>query len=120
MAAAAYQGSGGAFLAGAPATIANSAQLSSVIPLNGLVPVGILFPAAFTGTAITFEACDTLAGTYRPVCATTSGTVLSYTVAQATYQALDPKDFQGINFLKIKSGSTEGGLRTLSVSLKGI
>lgn len=100
-------------------TIPISTTETAAIPLNGFNLVGIYFPAAFTGTAITFEACDTLAGTYLVVKSTTSGSSLSYTVAQGTYAAIDPKDFYGINFLKIKSGSTEIAARTLVISLKG-
>ncbi len=100
--------------------IANGAQLSAAINTGGLALCGIILPAAFTGTTITFEVSDALAGTYVPLKSTTSGSALSYTVAQATYCAIDPKDFQGVQFLKIKSGSAEGGARTLKLSLKGL
>lgn len=99
-------------------TIASGQSESSVINCGGLVLCAVLLPATFTGTALTFEA--SVDGTnFFAVKSTTSGTSLSYTVAQGTYCAIDPKDLQGINFLKIKSGSTEGALRTLAVSLKG-
>lgn len=90
------------------------------IKLAGFVLCGIKVPAAFTGTALTFEMCDVSGGTYVPVVSGTSGTALSYTVAQGKYYAIDPKDFQGINYLKIKSGSTEVAARTLVISLKGL
>lgn len=102
-----------------PVAIANGATESDAIAQQGFALCGILFPAAFTGTTVTFEACDTVGGTYVPVKSSTSGTPLSYTVAQATYQAIDPKDFHGINFLKIKSGASEGAARSLICSLKG-
>lgn len=98
--------------------IANGQQESASIPCGGFVLCGILLPAAFTGTALTFEASvDNIS--FFPVKSTTGGTTLTYTVAQGNYYAIDPKDFQGINFLKIKSGSAEGAARTLVVSLKG-
>lgn len=97
--------------------IANTAQLSAAIPCGGMALVGIKFPAAFTGTTVTFEMCDTLAGTYVPVY--NSAGPVSYTIAQGRYYAIDPKDFYGINFLKIKSGSAEAAGRTLICSLKG-
>lgn len=100
--------------------IANAAQESSAIQTNGLSLCGILMPAAFTGTALTFEACDTVGGTYLPVYAAAGASVLSYTVAASRYIVIDPRDFQGVQFLKIKSGSAEGGARTLICSLKGI
>jgi hypothetical protein len=99
--------------------IANGDTESGVINTGGMCLCGIFLPAAFTGTALTFEACDTSAGTFVPVMSTTSGTALSYTVAQGTYCAVDPKDFQGIRFLKLISGSSEAAARTLLCSLKG-
>ncbi len=100
------------------ATILNTATTSDAIELKGFCLVGILL-RSFTGTAITFTVCDTLAGTYVPLKSTTSGSSLSYTVAQNTYAAIDPKDFQGVKFLKIVSGSAEAADRTLACSLKG-
>lgn len=101
----------------AVATIASSAQESSAIACGGMALVGIYLPAAFTGTALTFEACTTVGGTYQPVF--NSAGAVSYTVAQGNYYAIDPKDFQGIQFLKIKSGTAEGAARTLNCVLKG-
>lgn len=97
--------------------IASSGTESEVIKTEGLSLCGIYFPAAFSGTAVTFLACDTEGGTYLPVYVAAGA--LSYTVAQGHYVAIDPKDFQGINFLKIKSGSTEGAARTLTCMMKG-
>lgn len=99
--------------------IANGQQSSGAIDCGGMALCGILFPAAFTGTALTFEVSDAIDGTFVPLKSTTSGSALSYTVAQATYGAIDPKDFQGVRFLKVKSGSSEGAARTLKLSLKG-
>lgn len=98
--------------------IANGQTASGAISTAGLSLVGIKLPAAFTGTTLTFTACDTLGGTYVPVY--NSAGVVSYTVAASRYVAIDPKDFQGISFLKIVSGSAEGAARTLVCSLKGI
>lgn len=86
--------------------------------MNGFSLVGIKVPAAFTGTALTFTMCDTVDGTYVPVKGT-SGSTVSYTVAQGNYYAIDPKDFHGIQFLKIVSNGTEAAARTLLLSLKG-
>lgn len=98
--------------------IANTATETNAIATSGLSLVGILMPAAFTGTALTFEACATVDGTYVPVY--NSAGAVSYTVAASQYIAIDPKDFYGIMFLKIKSGSTEAAARTLVCSMKGI
>lgn len=100
--------------------IANGAQESAALNTGGMTLVGILLPAAFTSTTLTFEVSDAIDGTFVLLKSTTSGTTLSYTVAQGTYVALDPKDFQGVQFLKVKSGSAEGAARTLKLSLKGL
>jgi hypothetical protein len=113
------QGWLGQFNPAVPTTIASSAQASAAVNTLGMALCGIILPATFTGTTITFQACDTIDGTFVDVKSTTSGSALSYTVAQGTYVAIDPKDFQGIQFLKIKSGSTEGGSRALLLALKG-
>lgn len=101
-------------------TIAASGATSAAIALKGYDLVGVYLPSVFTGTTLTFTACDTLAGTYVVVKSTTSGTTLSYTVGQGTYVAIDPKDLQGVNYLKLVSGSTEGSTRTLKLALKGL
>lgn len=114
-----YSGYQGQFLSGVQAIIANGGTESANIALNGMCLCGIFFPAAFTGTAVTFEA--SLDGTtFFAVKSTTSGTSLSYTVAQGEYVAINPVDFQGIATLRIVSGSSEGAARTLNLSLKGI
>mgnify|MGYP003403135032 CR=1 FL=1 len=114
-----FNGYLGNFLSGVTTTIANTETESAVIKLNGLVPVGIIF-GAFTGTTLTFLACDTADGTFVALKSTTSGAALSYTVAQNTYAAIDPTPFQGVGYLKLKSGSAEGATRTLKLSLKGL
>lgn len=86
--------------------------------ISGFSLVGISLPAALTGTALTFTVCNTLAGTYVPLY--NAAGVVSYTVAASRYVAIDPKDFQGVAYLKIVSGSAEGAARTLICSLKGI
>lgn len=100
------------------AVIANGAQLSGAIPTGGFALEGIFVPSSFTGVALTFQASTTLGGTYVDVY--NSAGQVSYTAAPSRYIAIDAKDFQGIAFLKIKSGSAEGAARTLICSLKGL
>lgn len=112
------QGWSGQFNPAIPVAIANGQTVSAAIALAGLCLCGIHLPAAFTGTTLTFQAsADGV--TYTAVKSTTSGTALSYTVAQGTFAAIDPKDFQGINYLKIVSGTAEGGARTLNIAVRG-
>ena len=98
--------------------IANGQQESAVIPTGGLSLCGIQLPDTMTGTALTFESATTLTGTYQPIY--NSAGQVSYTVAGGRYIAIDPKDFYGVQFLKIKSGSAEGAARSLVCSMKGI
>lgn len=103
----------------APATIALNATVSAAIPCNGLSLCGVQLPAAFTGTALSFQASvDGI--TYQPVRSTTGGTALSYTVAQGEYIAIDPTPFYGVLYLKLVSGTAEGAARSFNVSLKGL
>lgn len=103
----------------ATTSIASSGTTTPAISTIGLSLVGIQLPASFTGTTITFlGSFDGV--TYQIVKSTTSGTSLSYTVAQATYVAIDPTPFYGLAFIKLVSGSSEGGARSFSVALKGL
>lgn len=99
-------------------TIANAGTKTDAIDLAGYTLVGVIF-GAFTGTALTFETAAALDGTFVPVKAGTGGSALSYTVAQNNYSAIDPKDTQGLNYLKLVSGSSEAAERTLTLVLKG-
>lgn len=99
-------------------TIANGQTVSALITTGGFSLCGILLPAAFTGTTLTFLVCNTAGGTFQPLY--NSAGAVSYTVAASRYIAIDPKDFAGVAFLKIVSGSAEGALRTLVCSMKGL
>lgn len=112
-----FSGYQGQLNASLTATIANGQTKSGVVSCAGFTLCGILMPAAFTGTALTFEASNAADGTFAPVY-NAAGQV-SYTVAASRFIAIDPKDFQGVAFLKIVSGSSEGASRALVCSLKG-
>lgn len=99
------------------ATIASSATDSAEIPLGGFTLAGIVLPATFTGTSISFKMATVSGGTYVQV-KNASGLV-SYPITQGTYCAIDPADFHGVAFLKVVSNATEGASRTLTLSLKG-
>ena|SRR5271165_3997680 len=112
-----YSGYQGNMIPALAATIAISTQESSEVDCNGFVLCGVLIPAAFTGTTITFETYDPNSTTWVPI-KNASGTV-SYTVAQGNYYAINPVDFYGVRQLKVKSGSSEVAARTLLLSLRG-
>lgn len=100
-------------------TIGSAATASATIPMKGFTLVGVFIPSAFTGSSISFQAGTTATGTFVPVTSGTAGTSLSYAVGTSRYVAIDPKDFYGINFLKIVSGSSEADARTLTCQMKG-
>lgn len=104
---------------GIEAVIAISETKSAAVDLGGFTLCGIILPV-MTGTALSFEVSDAIDGTFVPLKSTTSGTTLSYTTASSTYAAIDPKDFQGVRFLKVVSGSTELAARTLKLAVKGL
>jgi hypothetical protein len=109
----------GYFLPSVSTVIAISQTESAAIKFDGMALVGLILPAAFTGTALTFLVCDTLDGTYVPLY-DSSNALVSMTVAQGRAYAVDPKNFQGIQYLKIKSGSSEAAARTIVCQLKGL
>lgn len=82
------------------------------------------------GNAITFDksssditlspAGGTLAGGgFRPLY-NSSNSQVSMTVTQGRTYAVDPTPFQGVGFLKLKSGSTEATTRVIYCTLKGL
>lgn len=115
MSATGYQG---ILIPDASVVIAASSASSAALNCNGFTLVGFILPAAFTGTALTFQVSSTLAGTYSALC-DKSGSPISFTVAQGNAYCVDPIDLQGFQFIKLVSGSTEGSARTIICSLKG-
>lgn len=109
----------GYFNPSVPAVISAAGTKSAAIQLGGMALVGLILPATFTGTTLTFEVCSTLAGTYTPLY-DSANALVSMTVAQGRAYAVAPANFQGIQFLKIVSGSTEGSARTIICSTKGL
>lgn len=104
-------------LAHPTAVIANGETVSSAVDLHGMVLCGLYVPASMTGTALKFHACPTVDGTYVVVKGT-DGNEVSVTVSDDHYCRLDPKDFDGIRFLKIVSGSAETGAKTITLAAR--
>lgn len=94
-------------------TIASSGTTSGAIDLQGLVLCQIQMPAAFTGTSITFQSSHD--GTTYQALYDTSGNQLAVTVSTDRYINIAPTDFAGCRYLKIVSGSTEGGDRIIGL-----
>ncbi|HET8787010.1 MAG TPA: hypothetical protein VFM38_15355 [Candidatus Limnocylindrales bacterium] len=106
------------------ATIANGASLSDAIDLDGQVIAAIVMPAAFTGTALTFQAsADGV--TYQNVY-DDAGTELSASVGQAKVIVNKSilESLAALRYVKIRSGSAasptaEAADRTLTILTKG-
>jgi hypothetical protein len=100
-------------------TILISTTTSAPIYLKGFQLTGIVIPAAFTGTSITFLA--SLDGvTYNVLKNTYGATTVSYAVAPNEFLAVLPVDFAGVNYLKIVSSASEVAQRTLNFSTRGL
>lgn len=100
----------GNYVSHAP-VISNGTTTSGIIRMVGQVLCQIQIPAAFTGTAITFQSShdDT---TYQPLY-NSANTQLSITVVAGRNYNIAPSDFAGCLFLKVVSNASEGSDRTL-------
>lgn len=89
-------------------TIADSASLSGAIDLGDYTLCGIIVPSGWSTATISFAASDSLAGTYYPVYSSSGAEVVtgSITGGTAVWVALDPADFAGIRYLKVRSGTS--------------
>ena len=103
------------------ASIASGASLSAVVPLGGTVLTAIVMPAVWTTANLTFQAsADNSA--FNDVY-TDAGVEYSVTAAGARYIVIDPADFAGIDYLKIRSGTTgtavnQTAARTLTLMVR--
>lgn len=99
-------------------TIANNASLSDASEdLHGVFCLAVVMPGTWTAASLTFQASIdgvTFTDMYY------DGAEYAVVVAASQYVVLDAKDFVGIRYLKIRSGTTgspvnQGGARTLTV-----
>lgn len=102
-------------------TIASGAALTAGINLKGRVLAGIIMPSSWTTANLTLQACATEAGTYVDVYST-AGTEYAITAAASRYLAIDITQTRGLNFIKVRSGTTgtpvnQGADRTLTLML---
>jgi len=93
------------------ATIGAGQSLSSPIDLTNMRRVAFIMPAAWTSAVLSFQACDTIDGTYKNVL-DSSGSEINYTVTANTVCA-DLNELAALSFIKIRSGlSTAAVLQT--------
>jgi|TARA_Y100000004_G_scaffold36918_1_gene39647 hypothetical protein len=93
---------------------ANTTQSSSV-NTDGMLLTGIVFPAAMTGTAVTFD--FSVDGTNFYDVKETDGTDVSYTVSAGDVVRVDPSGwaFASSGFLRVTSGSAEAADRDIKL-----
>lgn len=97
------------------ATIASGETKSGSIDLHETAQAGFILPAAFTGTAITFEvSADNV--TFAPL-EGSDGNPVSLTVSQGNAYAFPISTFP-FAFAKIVSGSAEGADRSITICRK--
>lgn len=104
------------------ATIANGASLSGAVRFGGLVPILIVVPATWTTADLTFQVSvdGTTFGDFRDM----YGTEIKATVTAAgNVIQLDPSTFAGVQYLKVRSGTTssvvnQGGDRSIVILCK--
>jgi hypothetical protein len=97
-------------------TIASSGTTSTAIDLYGYSLVGIVTPAALTGTSFTIKGSvdnSTYVDMYD-----TAGTQLSITAAASRFIAIAPQDFTSVRYIKLVSGSSEGAERTITLAIR--
>lgn len=95
------------------AVIASSGTTSAAIDLGDDTLVGIIFPAAFTGTAVSLQMSDAIGGTYVTV-QDGDGADLSLVATASKYVPINNLALtKGLRFIKIVSNDTEAAERTL-------
>src|ERR1051325_4975561 len=98
------------------ATISSGQTASAAIDLRDFMLAGFSMPAAFTGTAITFQVADTSTGSYQTL-EDENGDPYEITVEASKYYPVNIIHFIGGRFLKLVSGSAEGAGRTITLHL---
>ena len=93
--------------------VSANATTSSAAQCDGLLLSGIVFPAAMTGSAITFD--FSFDGTNFVDVVETDGTEVSYTVSAGNLVRVDPSGwaFASSGYLRITSDSSEAADRNI-------
>ncbi len=97
-------------------TIPNSSDTSNVIDLGGSRLLGLLHPAALTGTSLDIEGSFDGVTFFKLV--NTSGVVLSVPFSASRGMTFVPADFAGWRFLRLVSDSSEGADRVFTAQLR--
>ncbi|HSE45007.1 MAG TPA: hypothetical protein VLA89_06730 [Gemmatimonadales bacterium] len=98
------------------AVVAGGATTSPAIDIGGHRYVGIIVPAEFDGTTITFTVCGTVDGTYMPL-EVAAGTAVSFTTNASSAFSLGTEIIPW-RFFKIVCGTAQTGATTFLVVTK--
>lgn len=94
-------------------SIATSGTTSTTIALEGnRIPLAIVIPASFEGTAMTFQVSPDNS-TFYPLYDESSQ--YSVTVAPSRHVALKRQAFDGVRYVRLVSGTTVTAARTITV-----
>lgn len=109
------------------ATIPNGQALSNPIDLSDYALAALIMPAAWTAASITFAACETQNGTYKPVYGDdgTEVTISSANVAadRVIVNKAVLEQLAGLRWVKVRSGTSgaptnQGADRAIVVQIK--
>lgn len=95
--------------------VSESTTVSTAVDTDGLLLSGIIFPAAMTGTAVTFQVASTNTGGTFKALKETDGTDVSYTVTADSHVRVDPSGWAGVGAIKVVSGSAEAADRKINL-----
>ena len=98
--------------------ISADAVNSTGVQADGLLLSGIVFPAAMTGTAVTFD--FSFDGSTWVDVVETDGTEVSYTVSAGNVTRVDPSGwaFAAAGFVRVSSDATELADRNIQLIFK--
>ena len=94
--------------------------VSNAVDLRGHDMLCFILPATFTGTTINFQMSPyKIDGTFYD-CYNISDAAMQATVTQGRAYFIEPQDLAGIRFIKLVSGSAEGGARTILIGTREV
>lgn len=102
------------------ATIASSGTTSGAVS-TGIIGtentqlMGLEFPAAMTGTSMTFTGSRSSGGTYVTITEVGGASNYTVTVSASKFVPVEPRVFATFPFIKLVSGSAEGAEREIII-----
>ncbi len=101
-------------------TIASGQTAGSVLDTQGACLVGLVTPAAMTGTSLVFNVGNSAAAMFPLHDRFNARVTLPIATGEARAYALDPAIFVGYQFVQVVSASSEGAARTLQLQMIGL